>query len=122
MLHSDQITTLDNETPLMNDGLPDDASRSDTDTSHSAEIAQKSVKRFPKPVTFTKYSVPKALTATESIKEKPASTTITASPQPAGRSRLVAKSTSALQQKPKTYRPSAPDPLQVWNKNRSRFT
>jgi hypothetical protein len=36
----------------------------------------------------------------------------------AGRPRLVAKTASALQQKAQTYKSSAPDPMQVWNKNR----
>ena len=36
----------------------------------------------------------------------------------AGRSRLVAKTTSSLQQKAKAFKPVAPDPMQVWNKNR----
>jgi hypothetical protein len=36
----------------------------------------------------------------------------------AGRPRLVAKTASALQQKAQPYKSSAPDPMQVWNKNR----
>ena len=36
----------------------------------------------------------------------------------AGRPRLVAKTASGLQQKAQPYKSSAPDPMQVWNKNR----
>lgn len=36
----------------------------------------------------------------------------------AGRPRLVAKTASALQQKAQPYKSTAPDPMQVWNKNR----
>jgi hypothetical protein len=36
----------------------------------------------------------------------------------AGRPRLVAKTANALQQKAQPYKSSAPDPMQVWNKNR----
>lgn len=39
-------------------------------------------------------------------------------PQPAGRPRLVAKTTSSLSQKVKPFKAAAPDPMQVWNKNR----
>lgn len=42
------------------------------------------------------------------------------SPQPIGRPRLVAKTTSSIQQKMKTFKPAAPDPMQVWNKNRGK--
>ena len=38
--------------------------------------------------------------------------------QPIGRPRLVAKTTSSLAQKVKPFRTAAPDPMQVWNKNR----
>lgn len=47
------------------------------------------------------------------------SATPVSQPQTAGRPRLVAKTTSTLNTKIKPgFRPSAPDPMQVWNKNR----
>ncbi len=44
----------------------------------------------------------------------------TSSLQQIGRPRLVAKTASSLQQKAKAYKPIAPDPMQVWNKNRGK--
>jgi hypothetical protein len=52
------------------------------------------------------------------LHEAPTPTSTTPSVIQAGRPRLVAKTTSTLQSKSKTFQSATPDPMQVWNKNR----
>ncbi|EXJ94368.1 hypothetical protein A1O1_02762 [Capronia coronata CBS 617.96] len=108
----------------------DDASaRSDTDTSRADgsvsgdKVAEsKPLKKLAaKPVSFAKYSVPKVIAASTAAKgaDKAAMPSSSgASLTQAGRPRLVAKTTSSLQSQSKPYKTVAPDPMQVWNKNR----
>ena len=134
--------------PTILSDFDDASARSDTDTSRAdgsvagdKQSESKPLKKFApaKPVSFAKYSVPKTVAANATAKPAdkgpavifvqsratftdsrtaPTPTSSTPSLQLAGRPRLVAKSTSSLQQKAKTYKPVAPDPMQVWNKNR----
>ncbi|EXJ84668.1 hypothetical protein A1O3_05338 [Capronia epimyces CBS 606.96] len=126
--------------------LDDTASaRSDTDTSRADgsvsgdKVAEsKPLKKLAaKPVSFAKYSVPKVIAASAAAKGSdkgnlrnrfpalptdmsPAATpnSLASSLSQAGRPRLVAKTTSALQSQSKPYKTATPDPMQVWNKNR----
>ncbi|KAK5078150.1 hypothetical protein LTR64_003445 [Lithohypha guttulata] len=107
--------------------LEDSTARSDTDTSRADGEAKSTdarpVKKFAtaKPVSFAKYNVPKVIAANVAKAQADKATLSTApAPQPtlAGRPRLVAKTTASLSQKPKPFKSAAPDPMQVWNKNR----
>ncbi|RMZ76905.1 hypothetical protein DV738_g4701, partial [Chaetothyriales sp. CBS 135597] len=109
--------------PAKMDDFEDGSGRSDNE---SAEA--KAVKKFAaaRPVSFAKYSVPKVIAAstanTANIKPADRSSTptsVTTALQPLGRPRLVAKTTSSQHQKAQAARPAAPDPMQVWNKNRA---
>ncbi|KAJ5585456.1 uncharacterized protein N7459_005256 [Penicillium hispanicum] len=118
------------------DGGDDTASQggSESDTSrtdgrnHTRAGSAKRPGTF-KPVSFTKFAVPKApgTTAPPKVPEKvpSASTTPLGTPQPSSRPRLVAKTTAGMRDSfSKTgaggAKPggSGPDPSQVWNKNR----
>jgi hypothetical protein len=128
------------------DELEDASCRSDTDTSRAeGSVAgdkgteQKSLKKFvAKPVSFAKYSVPKVIAASAATKgtdkgipdtpgrkmqltlsEAVTTLSSTSSALQAGRPRLVAKTTGSLQSKAKPFKSATPDPMQVWNKNRS---
>ncbi|KIY01226.1 uncharacterized protein Z520_02778 [Fonsecaea multimorphosa CBS 102226] len=109
--------------------LEDGSARSDTDTSRAeGSVAgdkateYKPLKKFAaKPVTFAKYSVPKTIAASAAAKvneKTPTPHSSTSSLAQTGRPRLVAKTTSSLQSKTKSYQSASPDPMQVWNKNR----
>ncbi|PWY92892.1 hypothetical protein BO70DRAFT_367865 [Aspergillus heteromorphus CBS 117.55] len=106
-------------------GSESDASRTD---GRFARAGSKKPTSF-KPVTFAKFSVPKAPGTppiTKASEKAPVtSTTPLGTPPPTSRPRLVVKSTSSLRDSlSKTgmgaIRPGAggPDPNQVWNKNR----
>ncbi|KAK5947653.1 hypothetical protein PMZ80_001807 [Knufia obscura] len=111
--------------------LEDGTARSDTDTSRAdgstgdaKSTDARPVKKFAtaKPVSFAKYSVPKviAANAAKPTAEKALAPNAPLSQaQSIGRPRLVAKTTSSLAQKVKPFRAAAPDPMQVWNKNRA---
>ena len=141
-----------NTIPATIDELEDVSGRSDTDTSRAdGSVAgdkateSKPVKKFSvsKPVSFAKYSVPKVIAANAAKgtdkgmrahsagSEQQRLTQVPAVPTPSsstsslpqgGRPRLVAKTASSLQQKAKAFKPVAPDPMQVWNKNRGTYT
>ncbi len=126
--------------------LEDGSARSDTDTSRADDSVAddktpdtKPLKKVAsKPISFAKYSVPKIIAASAAAKatdkgtcaivlcfgrqltelEAPTPTSTTLSLTQAGRSRLVAKTTNALQSKAKPFQSATPDPMQVWNKNR----
>ncbi|RMD41350.1 hypothetical protein DV735_g3782, partial [Chaetothyriales sp. CBS 134920] len=109
--------------PAKLDDFEDGSGRSDTETAEA-----KAVKKFAaaRPVSFAKYSVPKVIAAstTNPANNKLADrsstpTSVAPALQPLGRPRLVAKTTSSQQQKAQAARPAAPDPMQVWNKNRA---
>lgn len=108
-------------------GSESDTSR--TDGRHHTRTGSVKKPTSFKPVSFTKFSIPKApgSISTSKVGDKvpPLSTSSGASSQPSTRPRLVAKSTSVLRDP--TSKPMArgmknggasPDPIQVWNKNR----
>ncbi|KAH8696100.1 hypothetical protein BGW36DRAFT_297832 [Talaromyces proteolyticus] len=104
-----------------------DTDTSRTDSRHARTGSVKKPTAF-KPVSFAKFSVPKAPGSSTTPKpgEKPilSAAQTTVSPQPTSRPRLVAKTTSGLglTSKPTAsglkVTSSGPDPSQVWNKNR----
>ncbi|KAL1962915.1 hypothetical protein VTN77DRAFT_9093 [Rasamsonia byssochlamydoides] len=108
-------------------GSESDTSRADS-RHHTRTGSVKKPTTF-KPVSFTKFSVPKAPGSAppSKIGDKVtlSSSSSSASPQPSTRPRLVAKTTSGLRDsasKPITTglksAGTGPDPSQVWNKNR----
>lgn len=113
-LHSDEQVLLEESTAKSDTDTSRDARSADTRPAKKASIAAK-------PVAFAKYSVPKVIAANAAKQpiEKQSFSPITA-PQPlaGGRPRLVAKTTSSLSTKVKPFKTTAPDPMQVWNKNR----
>ncbi|KAJ5195272.1 uncharacterized protein N7498_008710 [Penicillium cinerascens] len=108
-------------------GSESDASR--TDGRHHTRTGSAKKPASFKPVSFAKFSVPKApgTTAPPKAPEKAPSipTTPLGTPQPTARPRLVPKSTAAMRDGLSKSGPggaksggSGPDPNQVWNKNR----
>ncbi|KAJ5214876.1 hypothetical protein N7468_010555 [Penicillium chermesinum] len=134
VLRSDYAQS-DGQNASTSDGGDDTASLggSESDTSRTDgrnHTRTSSVKKSAfKPVSFTKFAVPKAPggPAPPKVPEKvpSASTTPLGTPQPSSRPRLVAKTTSGMRDSfSKTGASGAkpggtgPDPNQVWNKNR----
>ena len=124
-----------------------DTSRADGSVAGDKASEFKPVKKFSvsKPVSFAKYSVPKVIAANaakgtdkgmrshhtvvtpepQQLTSRPAVPTPSSSTSSlplGGRPRLVAKTVSSSQQKAKAFKPAAPDPMQVWNKNRGTYT